>query len=169
MPPARGRQRRMKMPPYGSQRRPRPTRLLTAAPVDYANCTRQLFHPQASTTCRSGTRSDYVRSLWDRIAAKPDRVPVPEWRRQVPDQRLAAREANPGVARPWEEVRDEIRSAVRSGHYWHRFRSSPSPSTLTTTSSPGCRKMGGLRAKPTPGGVPVETISPGSSVITWER
>ena len=51
----------------------------------------------------------------------------------------------------------------------HLFRSSPKPSIFTTASSPGFMKIGGLRAKPTPGGVPVETTSPGSSVITVLR
>ncbi len=58
---------------------------------------------------------DYVQSLWDRIAAKPDEVPVPEWHRHVLDKRLAAQQANPEVARPWEEVRDEIRSKLGGG------------------------------------------------------
>jgi putative addiction module component (TIGR02574 family) len=58
---------------------------------------------------------DYVQRLWDRIAANPDEVPVPEWHRQVLDERLAAHEANPERARPWEEVRDEIRSKLGSG------------------------------------------------------
>ena len=58
---------------------------------------------------------EYVQSLWDRIAAKPDQVPVPEWHRQVLDERLAAHEANPEAARPWEEVRDEIRSKLGRG------------------------------------------------------
>jgi putative addiction module component (TIGR02574 family) len=55
---------------------------------------------------------DYVQSLWDRIAAKPDQVAVPEWHRQVLEERLAAHEAHPVAARPWEEVRDEIRSKL---------------------------------------------------------
>jgi putative addiction module component (TIGR02574 family) len=58
---------------------------------------------------------EYVQSLWDRIAAKPDQVPFPDWHRQVLDKRLAAREANAEVARPWDEVRDEIRSKLGSG------------------------------------------------------
>lgn len=49
------------------------------------------------------------------------------------------------------------------------LRSSPTPATLTTTSSPAFSQRGGLRAKPTPGGVPVDTTSPGSSVQTSER
>lgn len=58
---------------------------------------------------------DYVQSLWDRIAAKPDQVAVPEWHRQVLEKRLASHEENPEAARPWEEVRDEIRSKLGSG------------------------------------------------------
>jgi putative addiction module component (TIGR02574 family) len=57
---------------------------------------------------------DYVQSLWDRIAAKADQVPVPDWHRQVLDERLAAHEANPEDARSWEEVRDGIRSKIGS-------------------------------------------------------
>jgi len=58
---------------------------------------------------------DYVQSLWDRIAANLDQAPVPEWHRGVLDERLAAHEANPEAARPWEEVRDEIRSKLGRG------------------------------------------------------
>ena len=55
---------------------------------------------------------DYVQSLWNRIAAKPDQVPVPEWHKQVLDERLAAHSASPQPAKPWGEVRDEIRSKL---------------------------------------------------------
>ena len=47
--------------------------------------------------------------------------------------------------------------------YSKRFLSTPSPSTSTSQTSPDCRKRGGLRAVPTPGGVPVKIRSPGSS------
>lgn len=53
---------------------------------------------------------DYVQSLWDRITARPDLLPVPEWHKKVLEQRLAADETDPEAARPWEEVRDEVRS-----------------------------------------------------------
>jgi len=46
--------------------------------------------------------------------------------------------------------------------------STPSRSISTSTLSPGWRNTGGLRAKPTPGGVPVKMRSPGSSVQTPE-
>src|SRR5580658_9488851 len=47
--------------------------------------------------------------------------------------------------------------------------SSPIPSTCTRTWSPAFNHRGGVRAKPTPAGVPVEMMSPGSSVKTLER
>jgi Putative addiction module component len=31
---------------------------------------------------------DYVQSLWERIAATTDEVPVPDWHREVLDERL---------------------------------------------------------------------------------
>ena len=39
----------------------------------------------------------------------------------------------------------------------------------TTTSSPSSSQTRGWRTLPTPAGVPVETMSPGSSVISFER
>lgn len=49
------------------------------------------------------------------IAARPDHVPIPEWHRQVLDKRITAHEANPEVARPWDEVRDKVRLKLGSG------------------------------------------------------
>ena len=36
---------------------------------------------------------DYVQSLWDRIAASADQVPLHEWQRQLLEERLAAHRA----------------------------------------------------------------------------
>ena len=44
------------------------------------------------------------------------------------------------------------------------FRSVPKGGISTSTTSPGWRKTGGLRAKPTPAGVPVNSRSPAASV-----
>ena len=48
---------------------------------------------------------DYVQTLWDRIAAHPDAIPIPDWHRQVLDDRLAAYRNNPTEGRSWDEVR----------------------------------------------------------------
>ncbi|HEX2568091.1 MAG TPA: addiction module protein [Polyangia bacterium] len=56
---------------------------------------------------------DYVQSLWDRIAAKPEKVPVPEWHRSIIRERLAAHQASPDEVLSWEEVRASVEQAVR--------------------------------------------------------
>ena len=56
---------------------------------------------------------EYVQALWDRIAAKEDRVPVPDWHREILDERLADLEANPDAGRPWEEVRADLLKVAR--------------------------------------------------------
>jgi putative addiction module component (TIGR02574 family) len=54
----------------------------------------------------------YVGSLWDRIAADQDRLPISEAQRALVRERLAAHQANPGAARPWSEVRREIEATL---------------------------------------------------------
>src|SRR3989337_1691523 len=56
---------------------------------------------------------DYVQSLWDRIAAQPEQVRVPEWHRDVIRQRMANRDASAAEARPWDKVRDEIQNKLK--------------------------------------------------------
>jgi len=48
---------------------------------------------------------DYVQSLWDRITESRDRVPVPDWHKDVIRQRLADPDAN---LRDWDQIRDQI-------------------------------------------------------------
>jgi putative addiction module component (TIGR02574 family) len=55
---------------------------------------------------------DYLHSLWDRMAAHPDRVPVPEWHRAVIDERLEEHRAHPDDVTPWDEVRESIRGKL---------------------------------------------------------
>lgn len=50
---------------------------------------------------------DYVQALWSVIAAKPDKVVVPEWHRQILDDRLAEHERDPDEGVPWEQFRTE--------------------------------------------------------------
>ena len=51
---------------------------------------------------------DYVQALWDRIAANESQVSVPEWHREVLDERLAEYRANPAEGRSWEEVEADL-------------------------------------------------------------
>jgi putative addiction module component (TIGR02574 family) len=50
----------------------------------------------------------YVEALWDRIAAAPEDVPVPDWHRQLVSERLAEYRSDPRAGRPWREVRDGL-------------------------------------------------------------
>jgi putative addiction module component (TIGR02574 family) len=54
-----------------------------------------------------------VQSLWDKIAAAPEQVPVPEWHRQIIRERLEAYHANPTAGRPWTDVRTDIERKLR--------------------------------------------------------
>jgi len=42
---------------------------------------------------------DYVQSLWDHIAARPEDVPVPDWHREILAERLAGYPAEHGKGR----------------------------------------------------------------------
>jgi len=50
----------------------------------------------------------YVEALWDRIAAAPQGVGMPDWHRQLVRQRLGDYRNDPKAGRPWREVRDEL-------------------------------------------------------------
>ena len=54
----------------------------------------------------------YVGSLWDRIVADQDRLPISDAHRALLRERLAAHRAKPDGARPWSEVRREIEAAL---------------------------------------------------------
>jgi putative addiction module component (TIGR02574 family) len=52
---------------------------------------------------------DYLQSLWDRIAATPETVPVPEWHREILAQRLTDLEPNPDAGDDWDVVPERLR------------------------------------------------------------
>jgi putative addiction module component (TIGR02574 family) len=56
---------------------------------------------------------DFVQSLWDRIAATPEQVPVPEWHRRIIRERLEAYHANPAAGRLWTDVHTDIERKLR--------------------------------------------------------
>ena len=55
-------------------------------------------------------RLDLIARLWDSIPNSADAVPVPQWHRQELERRLAAADADPGAAEPWEQVRARLRN-----------------------------------------------------------
>jgi putative addiction module component (TIGR02574 family) len=52
---------------------------------------------------------DYIQSLWERIAAHPEDIPVPDWHRKIIEERLADLDENPDAGIPWEEVRETMK------------------------------------------------------------
>jgi len=56
---------------------------------------------------------EYIESLWDRIAATPGQVPIPQWHHEILDKRLKDEEANPEAGENWDVVRDRLRDKLR--------------------------------------------------------
>ena len=56
---------------------------------------------------------DYVESLWDRIAARPETVPVPDWHLEVIEQRTHGGPAGSRNGRSWDDFREELRTKLR--------------------------------------------------------
>ncbi len=51
--------------------------------------------------------------VWASLVEQPDRVPVPNWHREILDDRIAAHERDPDAAKPWDEVKSEILNDLR--------------------------------------------------------
>ena len=57
-------------------------------------------------------RLELMSELWDSIPNSLDTLPVPDWHREELDRRLAAADANPDAAIPWEEVKRRLREKL---------------------------------------------------------
>jgi putative addiction module component (TIGR02574 family) len=55
-------------------------------------------------------RLDLIARIWDSIPDTAQALPVPQWHRHELERRLAAADANPGAAEPWEQVKARLRS-----------------------------------------------------------
>jgi putative addiction module component (TIGR02574 family) len=51
---------------------------------------------------------DYLQSLWERIAARPEQVPVPEWHREVLAGRLVDINKSPDEGKNWDDFDREL-------------------------------------------------------------
>ena len=54
-------------------------------------------------------RLELIAELWDSIPNSVDELPVAEWHREELKRRLAAAEADPDAAIPWEEAKKQLR------------------------------------------------------------
>jgi len=58
-------------------------------------------------------RLEIVARLWDSIAEEVERTPLTEAQKREVDRRLAAHQANPSAAVPWEQVEAEALARLR--------------------------------------------------------
>jgi putative addiction module component (TIGR02574 family) len=54
-------------------------------------------------------RLELIGELWDSIPDSADELPVPDWHREELERRLAAADAEPDAAIPWEQVKKRLR------------------------------------------------------------
>lgn len=54
-------------------------------------------------------RLELIGELWDSIPDSLDELPLPEWHREELERRLAAADADPSAAVPWEQVKRRLR------------------------------------------------------------
>lgn len=57
---------------------------------------------------------DYLQSLWNRIAAKPEQVPVPDWHREILAQRLATLRGSTDEGKTWDQFDRELTAELQS-------------------------------------------------------
>ena len=50
--------------------------------------------------------------LWDSTATTPELVPVPDWHKQLLDERLDEYRRDGDSGRPWQKVMDEIEAEL---------------------------------------------------------
>ena len=53
---------------------------------------------------------DYVQSLWDHIAARPEQVPVPDWHKDLLNSRQKAVEEGREKILDWDTVKNSLGS-----------------------------------------------------------
>jgi putative addiction module component (TIGR02574 family) len=57
---------------------------------------------------------DYVQSLWDHIAARPEEIPVPDWHREILAERLENHHNAPNNGKNWEQFGKELAGDMRT-------------------------------------------------------
>jgi len=71
------------------------------------------FPPPGFDDLSSEENLDYLHTLWDRIASRPDEVPVPAWHLEVIEERLAEQAMSPGAGLPLEEAIAKARGSLK--------------------------------------------------------
>jgi putative addiction module component (TIGR02574 family) len=64
--------------------------------------------PPGFENLTSEEKIQYVQDLWDYVVADTSKVPIPDWHRQILDQRLAEYRAAPHEGQAWGQVREQL-------------------------------------------------------------
>ena len=70
--------------------------------------------PQGFDELPADEKIEYIQTLWNRVAAHPEQVPMPDWQRELVGERLAAYRSGRTTTRPWGEVREELRASLHN-------------------------------------------------------
>lgn len=54
-------------------------------------------------------RLKLLEEVWSSLIEHPEQIGVPDWHRDELDRRVAAHGDNPSAARPWDEIKAELR------------------------------------------------------------
>lgn len=73
-------------------------------------------------------RIELAQILWESVEPEEEVrfLPIPEWQRQILDERLADLDRNPGDEQTWEEVKTELRAYSTPTFRARRSTSAPS-------------------------------------------
>jgi putative addiction module component (TIGR02574 family) len=55
-------------------------------------------------------RLEIAEAIWESVETAVDQPPLPDWQREILDERIAEDDANPEAGSPWEEVKQRILS-----------------------------------------------------------
>ena len=66
----------------------------------------KISEPAGFSQLSKGEQIRYLQALWDRIAERPDEIPVPESHIELAEQRLAEYRRDPGKSRPAHDIFD---------------------------------------------------------------
>jgi putative addiction module component (TIGR02574 family) len=57
-------------------------------------------------------RLELAEALWESVEVTAQQPPLPDWQRQILDERIAADDENPEAGSPWQEVKQRILSSL---------------------------------------------------------
>ena len=73
------------------------------------------FPPPGFDDLSPDDQAEYVQELWDYIDSRKDQIEIPDWHKEILEERLAryARDGMEGIS--WEELEKELLDQLRKG------------------------------------------------------